>query len=180
MIDTFKELIKNQYEAGFCALNACVDRCPEAAWNAAVVNNKFCQVVFHTLFYTDYYLGQSEEPFRRQLFHREHARVFRDYEELEDRAPALLYGRAWSKIYLEHCRKRALEVIPAETVESLNARAGFARSTYSRAELHVCNIRHIQHHAAQLSLRLRIDFQQDIPWFGSGWSDSRPVAAMDP
>jgi hypothetical protein len=172
MIYTFKELITNQFEAGLCTLNACVDRCPETAWNAAIVNNKFCQVAFHTLFYADYYLGQSEEPFRQQVFHREHAHVFRDYEELEDRVPVLLYDRTWMKIYLEHCRKKALEVVPSETVESLNARAGFARRTSSRAELHVVNIRHIQHHVAQLSLRLRIDCQQDVPWVGSGWSNA--------
>jgi hypothetical protein len=171
MIDTFKELISNQYEAALCTLNACVDSCPETAWNGAVVNSKFCQVVFHTLFYTDYYLGQSEEPFRQQPFHREHSRVFRDYEELEDRRAVLLYDRAWIKSYLEHCRKKALEVVLAETVESLNARAGFARRMICRAELHVCNIRHIQHHAAQLSMRLRINSQQDVPWFGSGWRD---------
>jgi hypothetical protein len=172
MIDTFKELIRNQYEAAFCTLNACVDKCPETAWNAAVVNYKFCQVVFHTLFFTDYYLGLSEEPFRQQLFHREHARVFRDYEELEDRAPVLLYEKTWTKVYLEHCRNKARVVVGSETAESLSARAGFARRNFSRAELHVCNIRHIQHHAAQLSLRLRIDSQQEVPWFGSGWSDA--------
>jgi hypothetical protein len=172
MIEVFKQLITNQYEAGFCTLNACIDKCPEAAWNAPVANNKFCQVVFHTLFFTDYYLGGSEESFRQDRFHRDHAHVFRDYEELEDRAPVLLYERAWSKIYLQHCRKKAQEVALTESVESLNARAGFARKLFSRAELHVSNIRHIQHHAAQLSLRLRIGFQQVVPWFGSGWSDA--------
>ncbi len=170
MIETFKKSIMNQYEAGFCMLHACVDRCQETAWNAPIVNYKFCQVVFHTLFYADYYLGQSEEPFRQQPFHREHARVFREYEELEDRAPVLLYDKSWIEIYMEHCRKKAMEVVLSESIESLNAPAGFVRKPFSRAELHVCNIRHIQHHAAQLSLRLRIDSQHEIPWFGSGWS----------
>ena len=168
MIDSFKRLIGNQYEAGFSALNACVERCPESAWNATVVNLKFCQVVFHALFYTDYYLGQSEQLFRHQPFHQEHARIFRDYEELEDRSPVLLYGRAWIKTYLEHCRKKAREVVLSETVESLSAPTGFPRMMFSRAELHVVNIRHIQHHASQLSLRLKLGYQQDIPWFGSG------------
>jgi hypothetical protein len=168
MIDSFKELITSQYEAVLSTLNACVDRCPEQAWNRPVVNYKFCQVVFHTLFFTDYHLGQSEEPFRQQAFHRAHADVFHDYEELEDHAPVLLYERAWTRIYLDHCRKKAREVVMSETRESLNARTGFARKPFSRAELHVSNIRHVQHHSAQLSMRLRLDFQIDIPWFGSG------------
>jgi len=38
----------------------------------------------------------------------------------------------------------------------------------SRAELHIYNIRHIQHYAAQLSLRLRLDTEVDIPWVSHG------------
>ena len=141
-------------------------------WYASVVNLKFNQVVFHTLFYTYYYLGQSEDPFRRQSYHREHAKVFSDYEEFEDRPSVLLYDKAWSKTYLEHCRKKAFDVVLSEALESLKAQAGFARRTFSRAELHLNNIRHIQHHASQLRLRLKTHSQQHIPWFGSDWTDA--------
>ena len=169
MIDTFKELVANQYEAVLCMLQACIVKCPDDAWDSPVFRLRYCQVVFHTLFYTDLYLGESEEPFRRQPFHREHAAVFRDYEEAEDREPVLLYDKPWVSVYLEHCRKKAREVVLSETEESLSARAQFPRRSFSRAELHVVNIRHVQHHAAQLSLRLKIDSQQEVPWCGSGW-----------
>ncbi|MEX2141167.1 MAG: DinB family protein [Pirellulales bacterium] len=172
MLDTFKELIGHQFEAAFCALNACVERCPEAAWNAPVANLAFCQVAFHTLFFADFYLGQNEDAFRQQPFHREHALFFRDYEELEDRKQQLLYDRPSITVYLQHCRQKAAQVIAAETTESLTVLAGFPWLKFSRAELHVYNIRHIQHHAAQLSLRLRIDFNADLPWCRSGWRDS--------
>jgi hypothetical protein len=171
MLDTIKQLVANQFEAAFCTLSACIDRCPETSWNARVGNHKFCQVVFHTLFYADFYLGQNEASFRRQPFHRDNERFFGDYEEFEDRAPQSLYAKPSIKKYLEHCRKKALEVIAAESAETLSARAVFQRREFSRAELHVYNIRHIQHHAAQLSLRLRLDANQEIPWIGSGWRE---------
>jgi hypothetical protein len=171
MLDTVKELISHQFEAAFCALNACIDRCPESAWNAPVANLAFCQVAFHTLFFADYYLGQNEDALREQPFHRERPDFFRDYEELQPRRQQLLYDRPGIKTYLEYCRHKASEVMAAETAESLMARAAFRR-TFSRAELHVYNIRHIQHHAAQLSLRLRLDSREDIPWFGSGWREA--------
>jgi hypothetical protein len=72
---------------------------------------------------------------------------------------------------MEHCRKKASAVIASETSDTLSAPCGFERRGFSRAELHVYNIRHIQHHAAQLSLRLRLDAKQDIPWIGSGWRE---------
>jgi hypothetical protein len=169
MLDTVKELLAHQYEAALCMLTFCIDRCPEDAWNAPVANLAFCQVAFHTLFFTDVYLGPDEESVRLQPFHREHAGVFRDYEEFEPRRQQLLYERPWIRTYLDYCRRKASDVVAAETAESLTSGHGFPRRPPSRAELHVYNIRHIQHHAAQLSLRLRLDAGVDVPWVGSGW-----------
>jgi len=169
MLETCRILLANQFEAALCTLGKCIDACPDANWNARVGNLAFCQVAFHTLFFTDYYLGPNEDEFRRQPFHLQNSDFFRDYEELADHAPRLLYDRPGIQNYVAYCRQRALAAIAAETAESLSGRCGFGRNTFSRAELHVYNIRHIQHHAAQLSLRLRIDAGVDIPWVGSGW-----------
>jgi len=171
MFDAFKQLIANQFEAAFCTLNACIDRCPEDAWNARIGNYPFSQVAFHTLFYADFYLGQDEESFRRQPFHMDNQQWFGDYEQLEDREPVSTYDRPSITTYLEHCRRKAAEVIAAETEDSLTAKCGFPWRQFSRGELYVYNIRHIQHHAAQLSLRLRIESGVDVPWFGSGWRE---------
>jgi hypothetical protein len=170
MLATWKSLITNQYEAALRTLDLCIDRCPQAAWNAPVANLAFCQVAFHTVFYTDYYLGENEAAHREQPFHRNNPDIFRDYEELQPRRQQLLYERSDVQLYLDHCRHKATEVIAAETEQVLTAPCNFPRKTFSRAELHVYNIRHIQHHAAQLSLRLRLDFAEDIPWVRSGWS----------
>ena len=171
MLNLFKQLVANQYEASLCALNACIDRCPETAWNAPVVNLAFCQAAFHVLFFTDLYLGPNVPSLREQAFHREHADAFRDYEELEPRRQQLLYDRAFVMSYLQHCRNKAAEVTHAETIETLQVPAGFDWLKFPRAELHVYNIRHIQHHAAQLMLRLRLDFDEDFRWVGSGWRE---------
>jgi hypothetical protein len=175
MLAVFKELATHQFEAAYCTLGLCMDRCPPSSWNARVANYLFCQVAFHTLFFADYYLGENEEAFRRQSFHRDHAAFFGDYEEFADRAPQSLYEKADLKTYLDFCRRKAREAIAVETAESLQAQAGFARRTFSRAELHIYNIRHIQHHAAQLGLRLRLDANIDIPWVGSGWREFAPA-----
>ena len=171
MLDTFKGLIASQFEAALCTLNICIDRCPEASWDAPVGNWPFCQVAFHTLFFTDYYLGLNEESLRRQSFHRDNERFFGDYEQLEDRKPVSRYVKASIRKYMDHCREKVKQVIASETAESLSAKAGFEGREFSRAELHVYTIRHIQHHAAHMSLRLRIDAQQEIPWIGIGWRE---------
>lgn len=171
MIDLFGQLTINQFEATFCTLNACVERCPDALWHERVAAVRFCQVAFHTLFFADYYLGPDAEGFRLQPFHREHSAVFGDYEEFEPRLPVVLYEKAWIGKYLAHCRRKAKEALATETLAELEGPARFQRRNMSRAELHIYNIRHIQHHSAQLILRLRLDSTVDIPWFGSGWTE---------
>ena len=173
MLDLGKTRIAHQFEAGLCMLNACVERCPDNAWNSRVANYTFCQVVFHTLFFTDLYLGPNEESFRQQPFHRKHQHFFGDYEEFEDRPPVRLYDKASIRNYLQHCRSKESEVITGETDATLRSPSSFRWLHFSRGELHVYNIRHIQHHAAQLSLRLRLDTNEGIRWVGSGWSTAR-------
>lgn len=168
MLDVYKELVAHQYEAALVTLGLCIEACPEGAWDAAVANRPFCQVAFHTLFFADYYLSENEAAQREQAFHRERADIFRDYEELKPGEPQLLYERRDVNSYLAHCLNKAARVVGAETEASLAAPCGFPRKDFTRAEVHVYNIRHIQHHAAQLSLRLRLDFGTDIRWVRSG------------
>lgn len=171
MVITWQELINGQYQAALCMLSRCIDQCPESDWDTPVVNLKFCQVAFHVLFFTDYYLESTEDTIRDQDFHRANFDAFRDYEELEDRKQQLLYERAFLKDYAQHCRAKSSRVVTSETEQTLTSRCGFSRRDCSRAELHVLNIRHIQHHTAQLSLKLKLDTGKGVDWVGSGWSD---------
>lgn len=172
MLDTFKALLDNQYAAALCTLNSCIDGCPDDAWEGLVVEHSYCETVFHTLFFCDVYLGKDEDAFRREPFHAENTEFFRDYEELQDRKPELLYDKPGVRRYMSYVRERASAVIAAETAESLNGPSGFDRRDFTRAELHLMNIRHVQHHAAALGLKLRLERAHGIPWCASGWRDA--------
>jgi hypothetical protein len=171
LIDTVKELIVHQFEAGLTTLAHAIHACPERLWNEPVARYPFCQTAFHTLFFTDVYLCLSPDGLHGQPFHLAHPDFFGDYEQTEDREPTALYSRAMIRIYLDFCRTKANDVLTAETAEDLTAPARFPRKSFSRAELHLYNIRHIQHHAAQLILKLRLDSAVDVPWIGSGWRE---------
>lgn len=172
MFHALKEVFAKQFQASLCTLNECIDRCPDAAWRSKIVNLEFNQAVFHTLIYTDYYLGDGDETFRQQPFHRDNQGRFGDYEEFEDRVQVAIYERPFIQSYMAHCRTKLSSTIAAETAESLSEQSPFPWLTFSRAEVYVYSIRHIQHHAAQLILRLRRDYKQDMPWYKSGWPPS--------
>ena len=82
-------------------------------------------------------------------------------------------GSGESAVLEERRRARhmqgAADMLAGETAETLGAPCGLARRDFSRAELHVVNIRHIQHHAAQLILPLR------PAWYTEGGTDGTPA-----
>ena len=84
----------------------------------------------------------------------------------------LLYDKPFVLSYLQYARAKAQETIARESAEVLSGPSGFAWRKCSRAELHVYNIRHIQHHGAQLSLRLRQDTDINIPWVSHAWKEA--------
>jgi hypothetical protein len=169
-----KELLAHQYEASLCAVHFAIVRCPDAMWCQPVAKWKFCQAAFHVVFFADVYLQPTEDvaAFKRQPYHAAHAAEFRDYEELEDRPQTLLYEKPFVLEYLQNVRRKSQDTIERETAEALDGPSGFSWRKCSRAELHVYNIRHIQHHAAQLQLKVRLDHDVEFPWISHAWKDA--------
>lgn len=158
------DALLSQFLAALAQLRAAVERCPDDLWNTPLAGLTFDQAAFHALFFADYYLAPTAPlataadaaAFRAQPFHAQHAADFADYEELEDRPQRNTYSRAFLLAYADHCAAKARAVIAAETDASLAAPCPFPNlERASRAELHIYNTRHLQHHAAQLTLHLR-------------------------
>jgi len=115
----------------------------------------------------DAYLSPAEEAFDLRDLHRRGGD-----ERLPTSSPGL--SKDETLAYLGICRQKMLETLAAETAESLEGPSGFPRRPASRGELHIYNIRHVQHHTGQLSAYLRRlgeDFRdfKVLPWVGTGW-----------
>ena len=164
MIDLVKRTLAHQFEASLCMMNDCLVKCPAAHWDGKVAKYPFWQVAYHALCFVDLYLTVKHEAF-----------VFRDlhpqgWKEFDDEYPSRRFEPDEITRYLTICRTKAADTIAAETAESLAGPSGFAWLKFSRAELHVYNIRHLQHHTGQLAAYLRrVDATIDPRWVGSGW-----------
>lgn len=164
MLDLIKQSLSGQYSAAFTTLKHCIDLGGEANWQLKIGSYELGRSLFHALIFSDLYLDESENQFRKQSFHLKHAEIFEDYAELKDVLPGPSPDRDKTQLYLQHCHQKAQRVVAAETQSSLATEAPFRWTPFSRAELHVYNIRHLQHHAAQISLRLRAISEIEIPW----------------
>ena len=156
--------ILSQLMAGLSTMKDCVGRCPDAEWDEDHGDYPFCQVVFHTLFDTDYHLCDDDAEFATQAFHRRNPQVFGDYTGLEDLLPRRLYSRDFVLAYYEHCRSKAIAKITPRTIEELSAPRADVRRNMTRLERYVNVVRHVQHHTAQLALTLQLLTGQETEW----------------
>jgi len=166
-------VLDNQFGAALGSLKYCIENCPDDGWQQAQGDYPFSQVVFHTLFYADFYLSESLEAFKAQDFHLRNETLFTDYEELSDRLPVNLYSKAQCLSYLHHCAERCFLVFSGNDDDDLSGRPLTRPELGTGLELHLYSIRHIQHHTAQLALRLQFLTGKEMPWFFSGWKGLR-------
>ncbi len=146
----------------------CVKACPAHHWDGLIAKYPFWMVAYHTLCFVDLYLSPGEKVWqpRTETHHP------KGWAELDEEYPSRAFTQEELLAYTRLCRGLVTEVLGegpnSETPESLDGPSGFSRQAFSRAELHVYNIRHIKHHTGQLSAFLR-RVGVDTSWAKSGW-----------
>src|SRR5436190_18885838 len=146
-----KTVLASQYGAALDMLENAIRACPDTLWDdgAAPVAQQFWYLAFHTLWWHDYYFAANEaahappEPFT--MDEMDPAGIY----------PANAYTCEQLLAFLEHGRGRCRARLGALTDTEAAAPCGFDRRDMSALELFLYNLRHVQHHAAQLNLLLR-------------------------
>jgi uncharacterized damage-inducible protein DinB len=167
MLDFWKQSLVGQYEGALSMLLHCIEACPLEQWESKIAQGTVRWVVYHTLFYTDLYLSPSNEGF-----------VLRDLHERggDERGSEACIGLAKEEAlaYVPLCREKMLQTVASETEATLAGPSGFFWYEITRGEMHLVNIRHVQHHTGQLSAFIRrvddrFKDRKTLRWIGSGW-----------
>lgn len=166
VLDIFKDALIGQYNAALSIFEDCVRRCPEDQWLANLSSRPFWHVAYHALYYTDLYLSPNLDSFHPPDFYRENYHYlgrlpFPPHNEVVADIP---FDRETILGYTDHCRRKVPESVGAETGETLSGPCGFWWYKIPRADFHLNNIRHLQHHAAQMSVHLRRTEDIGIEW----------------
>jgi uncharacterized damage-inducible protein DinB len=157
-VDTlWKTILWQQFGAAIDMLENAMRACPDKLWSdpsappASVSRNVvgFWYVAYHTLFFLDFYLSECAKGFTPP------APFTLDELNPAGLLPHRPYTKAELQSYLEHGRKKCRATIEALTDERAGQRCGFEQPDVTGAELLLYNMRHVQHHAAQLNLLLR-------------------------
>jgi hypothetical protein len=155
MINILKQSLWKQFGASIDMLKNTIEQCPDESWNT---NRKLFYMVYHTLVFLDYYLTIPARPLSSPLpFTLTEPASSIPADAIDDIIPDKIYSKEELLHYLHQNRNKCHDVIAALTEEKLTERwvDPEANRNYAVLELLMYNMRHVQHHAAQMNLLLR-------------------------
>ena len=160
MDNFWKTMIWRQFGAAIDMLENAMVACPANVWGDKVGWHEFWYLTSHTLFFLDYYLSNTADGFKPTA-------PF-GLEELDPAGvlPPRVYTKEELLANLAHCRDKCRKSIQSLTDERANREAVSLRPGLTYVELYLYNMRHVQHHAAQLNLILRQTTDSAPRWVG--------------
>ncbi len=151
-----RKMLISQYYAALEMLKQTILQCPAARWESRDPQTPFGQVAYHALFYTHLYLQDSAQTFTPWVDHRA------EYLPSEQLPPSLP-DKTTVLEYLAFCEQEVMDKVAGT---DLAAASGFHWLPFTKLELQLYSIRHIQQHVGELMERLGPEAQA-INWIGS-------------
>lgn len=161
MDSLWRTVLWKQFGAAIDMLDNAVSACPDALWRQPVWDDssvssqrtEFWYVAYHALFWLDLYLFGSEDGFSPPA---PYALV--EQESAAGPVPRQPYSKEDVRGYLAYARKKCHDAIETMTDERARQPVTFGwmreGEVVTYFELQLYSMRHIQEHAAQLSLLL--------------------------
>lgn len=160
MISREREVLAGQFGAALDMLERAIEACPEERWGGPDDWQAFWYVASHTLWWTGYYLAGDPDGFRPP------APFGMEEMDPAGKLPPRVYAKPELLGHLAHVRAHLAAVLADLTPERAAALCGYPRKDFTVYELHVYNLRHVQHHVGQLQLLLRQAGVEPPRWVG--------------
>jgi hypothetical protein len=167
--DRLRAALKSQYHAALAMLRESIERCPEDLWLDHRPKNAFWQIAYHTLYFTHLYLQPRLEAFRPWEGHQGGVQHEDGIAGTADPASALPlipgpYTKLQTLAYWSHVDTMVDGAV--DRLDLSSRESGFYWYAMSKLEHQLVNLRHVQHHLAQLADRLRAADDVGIRWVG--------------
>ena len=165
MDKSIKVIVWNQFGASIDMLINVVSNCPN---NFFEQNPRFFYIAFHSTIFLDYYLTIPPSKFLPLLAFTQKEVKGRPKEAIDDLIPDKIYSKQEIVEYLKHSREKCKQLIDSLTEENLDERFKEGDEPndmdYPILEILLYNMRHTQHHAAQLNMLLRQNIDKHMVW----------------
>ncbi|MCH6199572.1 DinB family protein [Aquiflexum sp. LQ15W] len=173
MVETFKDVLWKNFGAAIDMLGDSISLCPDSLWQS---EKKFFYLSYHTLIFLDYYLTIPARDFKPFLPFTLVPMESLPQDAVDDVIPNAAYKREEMLDYLSTIREKCKKLILDSSEEKLKMKwiakeeinlHGLCPSLvedYSVIEILFYNLRHVQHHVAQLNLILRQKINAAPDW----------------
>jgi hypothetical protein len=165
MDKSIKEILWNQFGASIDMLTNAISNCPDDYF---MTHRRFYYIAFHSAIFLDYYLTIPPSDFSPMLSFTQREAKDRPVESIDDLIPDKVYDKQEIVEYLKKSRKKCQQIIFALTDDRLNERFKEGDEPndmdYPILEILLYNMRHTQHHTAQLNMLLRQDIDKHMEW----------------
>ena len=162
MFDYEKEIksgLKSQYHASLEMMRRCINECSEELWTSDQMVNPYWRVVYHTLFFFRLYLFQHLDDHKRWEHHKPGSHNMSMDPDAKEVEP---YSQREMIELVDHCRDLIDSKVDSTDLTAENC--GFHWYKVPKLEHMMVNLRHLQHHVAQLQDRLRNVENKGINW----------------
>ncbi len=155
MQKSIAQVLWAQFGASIDMLHNGIDHCPESLWDTKAA---FWYNAYHCIFFLDYYSTLNPINFCPPA-------PF-DLSEFQDRLPSRVYSKKELLDYLQNCRAKCMRcVLSLSDTELFESWTNESKSMqFSYIEIILYNMRHVQHHAAQLNMMLRNGMDDAPSW----------------
>ena len=170
MDTTWKAILWNQFGAAIDMMENAIRACPDEEWGDFSKKPEwkkkdvvgFWYLVYHTLFFLDYYLTHPA-PTSENEFSPPAPFTLSEFDPA-GALPERVYTKEELLSYLDFCRKQLGRLMADFSEEKAHRPSGIPYRDMTVAELLLYNMRHVQHHAAQLNLLLRQKIDSAPNW----------------
>jgi len=162
MDEIWKAALWGQLGAAIKMVENALAACPEELLVDRSRRPELWYMAYHTLFFVDYFCDPAPAQFQPAPFDTFGLNELLD--EGEAPPPERAYTKAELLGYLEHGREKCRARIEALTDEEAERPADIDWLPLPVAEVLLYNLRHVQHHAAQLNLLLRQAIDEAPRW----------------
>jgi hypothetical protein len=151
-------------------LRQAIDLCPDGLWTSTAHLNPCWQVAYHVLFFAHAYTSRDQASFRPWEHHQADVQYPDAIPGAPDPSSKLpLVARPYTKAEVLAYWRFVDERIDAavDDLDLSSPESGFPRYRFPKLEHQLVNLRHIQHHTAQLATRLRTELNVGVDWVGA-------------
>lgn len=173
MTETFKKSLWANFGAAIDMLINAIELCPDELWNK---ERKFFFLAYHTTIFLDFYLSWPVSGFHPCLPYTIGDETAIPRDAIDDVIPERFYDKKEMLDCLAGIREKCKNLIAHATEDSLNARwitdneigmhglCPRVVKDYTVLEILFYNLRHVQHHVAQLNVILRQHIDRAPDW----------------